>query len=239
MPSQTSFRSFNKREFTVFFRTSRKCGKNTFAPLSSGLTLKSLLRSFSPSEIVCICDNVADAQYRFFASHLPCVYKTARGNCGSFRLAVRLANLHPAHIYYFVEDDHLHLPEQKRWIKEGLNFFDFVSLYDHPDKYLAPMYDDLRRKIVFTAIGHFASAPSTVMTFACKEEVLNSAAPIMLKEKFTGLSLPWPNDHDMFIHLLGKGYTLGTSIPGRSTHCESGLLSPGIDWNSYLDSLRQ
>ena len=227
-----------KREFTVFFRTSKRCGKNPFARIDSSLTLKSLLKSFESSEIVCICDNVSDAQYGYFASTLPCVYRTSRGNCGSFRLSLRLASLHPARIFYFVEDDHLHLPEQKKWLRQGLNHFDFVSLYDHPDKYLAKMYADLTRRVILTPLGHFASTPSTVMTFACREETLVSSAQIMLKEKFTGSTLSWPNDHDMFLELISKGYTLGTSIPGRSTHCETKLLSPGVDWDSYLDTLR-
>ena len=226
-----------KREFTVFFRTSRRCGKNPFASVDSSLTLKSLLKSFEESEIVCICDNVTDLQYEYFASLLPCVYRTFRGNCGSFRLALRLASLHPAKIFYFVEDDHLHLPGQKEWLRQGLNYFDFVSLYDHPDKYFAPMYANLERKIILTPLGHFASAPSTVMTFACRDETLMSSAPTMLREKFTGTSLSWPNDHDLFMELISRGYTLGTSIPGRSTHCEANLLSPSVDWDQYLDSL--
>ncbi|MCB4406960.1 hypothetical protein [Synechococcus sp. MU1642] len=227
-----------KKEFTVFFRTSRRCGKNPFARIDSSLTLKSLLKSFKDSEIVCICDNVSDAQYGYFASTLPFVYRTSRGNCGSFRLSLRLASLHPAKIFYFVEDDHLHLPGQKKWLRQGLNHFDFVSLYDHPDKYLAEMYAGLTRRIVLTSVGHFASVPSTVMTFACREKTLASSAKIMLKEKFTGNALSWPNDHDLFLELKNRGYTLGTSIPGRSTHCEAKLLSPGVDWDSYLDALR-
>jgi hypothetical protein len=146
--------------------------------------------------------------------------------------------LHPAKILYFVEDDHLHLPGQKEWLRQGLNHFDFVSLYDHPDKYLAPMYANLERKIILTPLGHFASAPSTVMTFACRDETLMSSAPTMLREQFTGTSLSWPNDHDLFIELISRGYTLGTSIPGRSTHCEANQLSPSVDWAHYLDSLR-
>ena len=227
-----------KREFTVFFRTSRRCGKNTFARIDSFLTLKSLLKSFEASEIVCICDNVSDSQYEYFASTLPFVYRTYRGNCGSFRLSLRLASLHPAKIFYFVEDDHLHLPDQKKWLQQGLNYFDFVSLYDHPDKYFAKMYADLNRRVIYTPVGHFASTPSTVMTFACRADTLISSSQIMLEEKFTGSALSWPNDHDLFEELISKGYTLGTSIPGRSTHCEAKLLSPGVDWGSYLDLLR-
>ncbi|WP_131592605.1 hypothetical protein [Synechococcus sp. BS55D] len=227
-----------RKEFCVIFRTSSRAGKNPFIPIDSALTLKSLMQSFESDEIVCICDNVSDDQYQYFAAEFPCVYRTRRGNCGSFRLALRIAECHPACIYYFVEDDHLHLPNQKEWIREGLSHFDFVSLYDHPDKYMAPMYAELRRKVVLTPLGYFASSPSTVMTFACKAQTLKLCSSTMLRERFTGTSLAWPNDHDMFLELAERGHFLGTPIPGRSTHCEEGFLSPLIDWTAYVRSLR-
>ena len=226
------------KDFCVIFRTSAKCGKNTFSRIDSLLTLKSLTLSFSCEEIVCICDNVSDSQYIQFASALPYVYRTNRGNCASFRLALNIASLHPASVYYFVEDDHLHLPSQKEWINAGLEHFDFVSLYDHPDKYLLPMYADMKRQIKLTAMGHFAESPSTVMTFACRASTLQKCAHIMLRDEFTGSTLACPNDHFMFLKLLEYGYSLGTPIPGRSTHCDTGFLSPQVDWLSYLNWLR-
>ena len=84
---------------------------------------------------MCIADNATDEQSFFFARNAHHFYRSSKGNSGSFRLAVDLVTLHPADIYYFVEDDRLHLPRQKSFLAAGLKCFDFVSLYDHPDKY--------------------------------------------------------------------------------------------------------
>ena len=72
-----------------------------------------MLKSFSPSEIVCVVDNVAEAQAIFLTNNLSIFYCKNKGNCRSFRLSVELAPLHPSDIYYFVENDHLHLSSQK------------------------------------------------------------------------------------------------------------------------------
>ena len=212
-------------------------GKSPIDSVDSRLTFYSLLESFSPGEVICIADNASEQQCLFFAENSCCFYRSSKGNSGSFRLAIDLARLHPADIYYFVEDDHLHLPDQKSYLAAGLEYFDFISLYDHPDKYQSRCYPGLQRKLLATAVGHFSSSPSTVMTFACKADTLHRARDILLEPVFTGESLKVPRDHDMFIDLANKGFTLGTSIPGRSTHCERQWLSPYVDWRAYARSL--
>ena len=59
----------------------------------------------------------------------------------------------------------------------------------------------------------------------------------MLDPAFTGQALKAPRDHEMFIALAEAGFTLGTALPGRSTHCERDLLSPYVDWSAYALSL--
>ena len=223
--------------YVVFFRTSKVFGKFPIRSVDSRLTFYSLLESFSPAEVVCIADNATEDQSCFFSRNVHNFYRTNRGNCASFRLAIELAELHPADIYYFVEDDHLHLPDQKSFLAAGLQHFDFVSLYDHPDKYHCQCYPGLQRQVLATPIGHFASSPSTVMTFACTAETLCRAREILLDPIFTGKALKAPRDHQMFIALAEAGFALGTSIPGRSTHCERELLSPYVDWSNYAKSL--
>ena len=223
--------------YAVFFRTSKVFGKFPIHSVDSRLTFYSLLESFSLSEVVCIADNATEEQSCFFSRNVHNFYRTSKGNSASFRLAVELAELHPADIYYFVEDDHLHLPDQKSYLAAGLEHFDFVSLYDHPDKYHHQCYPGLQRQVLATPIGHFSSSPSTVMTFACKAETLRRAREILLDPAFTGKELKAPRDHQMFIALAEAGFTLGTAIPGRSTHCERQLLSPYVDWANYAKSL--
>ena len=226
-------------EFQVFFRTSQSFGKDPIMGMSAKLTLKSLLKSFTKQEIIIICDNKNDKDYLELSSDFPIVYKTKLGNPGSFRLSIKLTEIHQAKNYYFVEDDHLHLPNQKEWIREGLKYFEFISLYDHPDKYRSQMYKDLKRKIILTPLGYFASSPSTVMTFACKAETLKRTKSIFLDKHFTGKSLVVPKDHYLFGKLNAQGYRLGSPLPGRSTHCEREGLSPFIDWENYIKELKE
>ena len=225
-------------EFCVFFRTSHCFGKNPIEDVNSFITIKSLLQSFNPQEIVIVCDNCSENQYQQFASNFPTVYRTKLGNTASFRLCIELTEIHGASNYYFVEDDHLHLPNQKEWLCAGLKEYDFVSLYDHPDKYTFEIYKELKRKIIITSLGHFISAPSTVMTFACKATTLKETKHIFLDERITGKQFIAPRDHLLFTVLGQQGYTLGTPIPGRSTHCEKEGLSPFINWIEYAKSLK-
>ena len=226
-------------KFQVFYRTSKIFGKNPINGVDPFITLKSLLKSFTPEEIIIICDNTTEEQYLNFAKQFPIVYKTCLGNSGSFQLSIKLTKIHKGEIYYFVEDDHLHLPEQKTWIKAGLKLFDFISLYDHPDKYFLEMYKKLKRTIKITPLGYFTSTPSTVMTFACLASTLENSKEILLHEKLTGETLKQPNDYNLFKVLKNHGYTLGTPIPGRSTHCEENLLSPFVNWDQYIKELKK
>ena len=223
--------------YSVFFRTSKAFGKSPIESVDSRLTYYSLLESFSPGEVICIADNASEEQRLFFAEKSISFYQTSKGNSGSFRLAIDLAPLHPVDIYYFVEDDHLHLPDQKSYLAAGLEYFDFISIYDHPDKYQGQFYPGLQRQVLATAASHFASSPSTVMTFACKAETLCRARATLLDPAFTGEALKVPRDHDMFVDLGKKGFSLGASIPGRSTHCERQWPSPFVDCSAYACSL--
>ena len=223
--------------FAVFFRTSKAFGKRPIDSVDSRITFCSLLESFSPDEIICIADNATEEQSIYFSNNVCNFYRSRKGNSGSFRLAVDLVRLHPADIYYFVEDDPLHLPDQKSYLNAGLQNFDFVSLYDHPDKYQSQCYSGLQRQVFATPFGHFSSAPSTVMTFACKAETLHLARDILLHPAYTGKELKAPRDHHMFVSLAEAGFVLGTAIPGRSTHCERELLSPYVDWGAYALSI--
>jgi len=223
--------------FKVFFRTSKKFGKNPPQGASDVITYKSLLRSFSPNEIVVICDNCTEDQVQYFKTVNPFVYTTSFGNCGSFKYQLTLTDIFPADIFYFVESDHLHLPEQKRWLTMGLSLFKLVSLYDHPDKYFWPCYNDLKRKIYATDTGYWASTPSTVMTFATRRDTLKEIKDVLVSDEYNDSTFICPRDHDMFVYLNEKGYTLGTPMPGRSTHLDMGGHSPYVNWMGYINEL--
>ena len=134
-------------------------------------------------------------------------------------------------IIYFLEDDYLH---KSGWIDIMLEGFDYIgadyyTLYDHPDKYYLPMYEDLQSKIIVTPSVHWRTTPSTTNTYACKLETLKKHFPIHVKS--CDLIEKWTKDHDKFTELWGIGSNLISCIPGYSTHVEGNMLSPIIDWS--------
>jgi len=141
---------------------------------------------------------------------------------------------------YLVEDDYIHRSNSKKVLLEGLKISDYVTLYDHPDKYLLPqnggnpyVINGGERSIVYlTETVHWKLTNSTTMTFATKLGILKQDLPIYNKFCDTG----YPYDFQMFLQLLNNGRKLISSLPAYSTHCESGVIAPLYDW-SFVDNI--
>lgn len=140
-------------------------------------------------------------------------------------------------IIYLVEDDYLHRPGAPEAIFEGLVLgFDYVTLYDHPDKYfdtggpnpcVKEGAEDTR--LYLGPRCHFKLTNSTTMTFACKLGTLRKDAGA-----FYGINggATMPQDFQTFCRLREEGRTIGSAVPGFATHCESKWLSPLVDWEA-------
>ena len=142
----------------------------------------------------------------------------------------------PSDIVYFLEDDYLHLPNSAKAIEEGLKIAEYVSLYDHNDKYIPAsrggnpyIGEDGGEvtKVFVTNSTHWRLTNSTTMTFATTMGILIEDTPIW--EQFTMGS--HPNDFAAFLKLREMNRALITPIPGLSTHCEPAWASPLIDWS--------
>ena len=139
-------------------------------------------------------------------------------------------------IIYFIENDYLHRPGGETIIKEGLDLgASFVTLYDHPDKYIDPSKggnpyckggaEDTR--VYLTKSVHWKITNSTTMTFATTVKTLKEVEPILRKHT-TGT---YPRDFDMFLELRENNRILISSIPGYATHGETAWLTPLTNWN--------
>lgn len=162
------------------------------------------------------------------------IHITNEGNSGSLKFAFELAfQFNDDDIVYFVEDDFLHHPDASRkLIIEGLEKADYVSLYDHADKYkkgVNPYVDDFgeETKVFLTKSSHWKFTNSTVQTFATKVFTLREDKEILYKYNFNG---DRPDSFSTFRDLKEKGRKLATPIPGKATHCHSPWESPLIDW---------
>jgi len=137
-------------------------------------------------------------------------------------------------IVYITEDDYLHA---QGWSEIMINAFesmeiDYVTLYDHYDKYFLPMYSNLTSTILATGMSHWRTTPSTTNTYACKFKTFMKHLDI--HKQFCDLQRGFTRDHDKFTYLWQNGSNLISSIPGYSTHCEVEYMSPVIDWSKYL-----
>jgi hypothetical protein len=128
-------------------------------------------------------------------------------------------------LIYFLENDYLHV---EGWVEKILDLFsiysnlNYVSLYDHGDKYFDPAYDDLVSKIFTSNNHHWRTIPSTCGSYVISKN-------IFLEDE--DINTGGPGDHYKFLHLneIRDRFVL-TPIPGLSTHCMEGLLSPTINW---------
>jgi hypothetical protein len=141
-------------------------------------------------------------------------------------------------ILYFVENDYLHRPGSHEILKEGFELgADYVSLYDHPDKYFDGVNPYVEQggevtKVFLTKNCHWKFTNSTTGTFALLGKTLKSDYSILKKyaEK------PSWSDFYMFIELGQMGKSLVTPIPSFSTHGETNWLAPLINWEKYATS---
>jgi hypothetical protein len=185
-----------------------------------------------------IADNVSEETDVIIQSYIPresIEYVSVGHGAGTFNLALDKAlTFDDNEIVYFIENDYLHLPNSKKVIEEGLNEIeaDFVSLYDHPDKYIDGANPYVNgggeiTKVMLSKSSHWKITNSTTMTFASKVKTLRKVENV-LREYTQG---SYPRDFDMFVHLYNSAHYLVTPIPGYSTHGETAWLTPLIDWS--------
>jgi hypothetical protein len=176
-------------------------------------------------------DTANGKDHFIFNKNVNVVEVESGGEAESFTNVLKYAidqNYKDTDIIYFVEDDYLHRDGWVDVLEEGFDMIgaDYYTLYDHPDKYQLPMYDNLQSKIIATSNIHWRTTPSTTCTFACSFETLKKYMDIHLKF----CSGDYTRDHDMFTELWAQGSNLISCIPGYSTHVEANMLSPIINW---------
>ena len=219
-------------------------GYNKVKPdfITNEICLKNFVEVFLPNDFTIIADNISEDTKKMILKYVPeeCIQhvKVVHG-AGTFNLALDLAlTYNDDEIVYFIENDYLHTSDAKKILEEGFDIgASFVSLYDHPDKYLAPdrggnPYCDggaEDTRVYLTNNSHWKITNSTTMTFAAKVKTLKENEKIL--RDFTNET--HPHDFQMFLKLRENNKLLITPIPGRSTHGETAWLSPLIKWKNY------
>lgn len=188
-----------------------------------------------------IADNTSDETNQMISKYIPTesIHRVSIGNgAGTFNYGLNFAlTLDDNDVVYFLENDYIHKSNSDVILLEGINAGgDYVSLYDHPDKYIPaerggnPFIENDGgevTKVYLTKSCHWKITNSTTMTFASKVKTLKEDESILRKWTTMG---DYPRDFDMFIELREKGKVLLTPIPGYSTHGETAWLSPLTEW---------
>lgn len=203
--------------------------------------LKNAIEIFNQqdNDWIIIADNVSNPTYHMIQSYInqpqSIIKKVSVGHgAGTFNLALDIAlTFEDNEIVYFLENDYLHKSNSHKIIEEGFNTgADYVSLYDHPDKYIDganPFVESGGEitRVLLTQSCHWKLTNSTTMTFAAKVKTLREDEKIL--REFTNGS--YPRDFDMFLKLRENQRSLITPIPGYSTHGETAWLSPLTNWS--------
>jgi hypothetical protein len=136
-------------------------------------------------------------------------------------------------IIYFLEDDYIHRPQWPKVLREAfsLSGIDYVTLYDHKDKYFLPQYAELKSKIYHTASCHWRTTPSTTNTYAMLFSTLKKHIEY---HRLFSLGRTITADHEKFCKLAEEGAVLISALPGFATHAEPEFASPCFDWQTLF-----
>lgn len=231
------------RKIHVFLRMSA-ASPNSYSSrptwFSKEKAFQNLMRTVdSETRVVAIIDSVSMPKFPWSAENVEVVSRASGSDAQSFVYMVEVAcsqadRIAKDDIVYFLEDDYLHVPGWPDIMREAFdaNIGDYVTLYDHGDKY-QEMYSGLASLLYVTQSCHWRSTPSTTSTYAMRFATL-----LQYKNDhvaFCDVKTGNNRDHSRFL-FLGNLYRarLVSSIPGFCTHAEKAFLSPVRSWENYL-----
>lgn len=197
------------------------------------------IKVFSTDNVFVVADNCTAEMLTFLLKYInkSNLIQTNLGNSRSFIYSMNfaLSNFYEYDSVYFVEDDYLHLPNSKYILKEGLCLTDYITGYDHPDKYIdngsnpyISQGGEVTR-VLLSKSRHWKLTNSTTMSFLTRIKTLREDKDII--EHFCRGDIP--EDFNMFCFLIqNKGRKLISALPGITTHMETDHLAPLIEWSN-------
>ena len=219
--------------------------------------LDNCIHVFGKKHLHVFADNCSPTTLNGLRERAISPFESKLGNAGSFLRVLDFALEHFSgeDRLYFLEDDYLHLPTAPILLEEGLDIADYVTLYDHPDKYHNaadggpnPFIREGGEpgRVLLTKSLHWKTTNSTTMTFAVKAKTLVEDAPAWKRfgvrvrdfDAFTFLQRHPKNVWDYLRQCFSRHprRRLISSIPAASTHCELAFLAPLIPWNKTPSS---
>jgi len=230
-------------ELKIYYRISDKGNiKNKPSYITWENCLRNFITHFHKKDIHIIADNVEEVTYAKLLKYVSTeqITRTNLGNGNGLAFTfLKAIKENPDNTFiYFVEDDYLHIHNSKQVLLEGLQRADYVSLYDHPDKYMNPSPNPFVKnggeytRVITTNSTHWKNTNSTCMTFATSVKILKQDIDIFLK--YTR-NLKIPSSFDVFTYILpSRNRQLITPIPSYATHGETKYLALFRDWGGVI-----
>lgn len=227
---------------TIIYRISDSgYSKQKLEYINNENCLKNARAKFPKSDFIIIADNVSNPTYQMIMKYFKedSIKRVSVGNgAGTFNIALDFAlMLEREEVIYFLENDYLHRTGSEEVIVEGLVDIksDFLTLYDHLDKYqngVNPYVQDggEETRVLLSTSCHWKLTNSTTMTFAATVETLRKYEHILRKHTST----THPYDFPMWIELRELGASLISPIPSYSTHGDLPTVAPLINWKDTL-----
>jgi len=202
--------------------------------------LNNFVKNFEYDALYIIADNVKEETFQILQERYHDKYteliRTKLDNRRSFIFAFdhAIKNFNDDDIIYFVENDYVHCQGASQVLAEGLEIADYVTLYDHPDKYLPEYKDSWPTSCYKTKNSHWVLVPSTPMTFGTTVRSLKQDS-----EMFDNIIRNNNDTHTnskAFFNTIAKynNKKLATPIPSMATHGETEWLAPFINWMKII-----
>lgn len=185
--------------------------------------LESFVAAFSgiAPKMVFICDYCDTSYTKMIEDVVPFeidIQHTALGINGTCLLQYKLFQDSNEDIVLFQEYDYFWKPNTGSEIIKALEELDFITPYDHPDKYATETSPAV--KVVNNR--HWKNTISTTATFATVRPVFEKHQETLEKHGYI--------DHARWVEIAQDGGKLWSPIPGIATHMVAEYISPHVDW---------
>lgn len=230
----------------IYYRISDSgYNKSKLPQINNENCLKNFCNAFYNNvyDIKIIADNCSESTLNMIKKYIDPINieKVSIGHgAGTFNIALDMALKHRDNeLIYFVENDYIHRQSSDIALGEAISLgADFVTLYDHLDKYFDGPNPYVQNggeetKVFLSKSCHWKFTNSTTMTFAGKVKSLRAYETIF--RKWT--STTHPHDFDMWIELRNSGASLLSPIPSYSTHGDLGTIAPLINWKNEIENV--
>ena len=252
----------------VLYRMNSRCGRISPEWFTNRSCFLNFKENFPNADIYAVLDNADESCIQIMEDTGTPYELNSLGNPGAYNRVLDIVAERVGSgeydiddIIYFVENDYCHRRGSEFALLDGMSMSDYVTLYDHPDKYpescfeqdhCGVLYSDIRSKILMGRSGHWRSTTSTCMTFATTARIILDDNDMHRKyAKTVDVPSEKPNNdieatytgegawklgmHDCPIFhklTLVRNRSLISSIPGYSTHGD--WFSPYVNWEEEM-----